>query len=224
MMRELGLDTHLSWKLIRQFILVVAVPQLLFYLFALWQGPLIAAVGAGGGWTASLQLHSLLRRRLADPVGLYGLAFTAGQVAVALLAQSPAAYAGSGVAENLLYGVGLLASVALSRPLLPAVIDWIVQHHTHAVLTLPVRLALTRLTLAWAVGSVVRAAAIYVALTHLPLGPFLVVNTLIGWPLTGVGALASIAYVRAYVRRGGRVTSPNARVRSLVATASRCAA
>lgn len=221
MVRELGLNEPLSWKLIRQFISVVAVPQLLFYLFAVWQGPLIAAVGLGGGWTVFLQVHSLLRQRIADPMSLYGLAFTTGQVGVALLARSPAVYAGSGIAENLLYGVVLLASVAVSRPLLPVVIDWILRRQTHAVLTLPVRSALTRLTLAWAVGSVARAAAIYVALTHLPLGLFLVANTLIGWPLTGVGALASIAYVRAYVRRGGRVASQNARVRSLPA---RCAA
>lgn len=221
MVRELGLDGHLSWKLIRQFISVVAVPQLLFYLFAVGQGPLIAAVGAGGGWTAFLQIQALLRQRIADPLSLYGLAFTAGQVGVALLAHSPAVYAGSGIAENLLYGAGLLASVAVSRPLLPVMINWILRQQTHAVLTLPVRAALTRLTLVWAVGSIARAAGIYVALTHLSLGPFLLVNTLIGWPLTGVGALASIAFVRAYVRRGGRVASERARVRSLL---ERCAA
>lgn len=220
MLRELGLNRRISLKLLRQFISAVAVPQLLFYL-GLWQGPLVAAVGAGGGWTVFLQVRTLYRQRLVDPVSLYGLAFTAGQVAVALVAHSAAVYAGSGVAENLFEGLALLGSVAVSRPLLPIVVEWILLQYTHAVLTLPVRAALTRLTLVWAVGSFARAVGLYVALTHLPLGAFLLVNTVVGWPLTGVGAAVSVAYVRWYIRRGGRIPSVEARLRSRLV---RCAA
>lgn len=220
MLYELGFNRRITWKLVRQFVSAVAVPQLLFYL-ALWQGPLVAAVGAGGGWTALLQLHTVFRHRFVDPVSLYGLAFTTGQVIVALVAHSAAVYAGSGVAENLIEGLGLLGSIAISRPLLPVVVEWIIWQYTRAVLTLPVRAALTRLTFAWAVGSLVRAVGLYVALTHLPLGAFLLVNTLVGWPLTGVGFLASVAYVRAHVRHAWRVSPGQARVGSSFA---RCAA
>lgn len=220
MLQELGFNRRITWKLFRQFVSAVAVPQLLFYL-GLWQGPLAAAVGAGGGWTAFLQVHTLYRHRLVDPLSLYGLAFTAGQVAVALTAHSAAAYAGSGVAENLFEGLVLLGSIAVSRPLLPVVIEWILLQYTHAVLTLPVRAALTRLTLVWAAGSLARAVGLYVALTHLSLGTFLLVNTLVGWPLTGLGFLASVAYVRAHVHHAGRI---RARAAHTGASLARCAA
>ena len=204
MLRELGLSGRSMWKLIRQFVSAAAVPSLLFY-FGLRQGSLTAAVGAGGGWAAILQVHALIRYRLVDPMVLYGLVFTAGQVAVALAANSPVVFAGGGVAENLIDGLGLLGSVAIRRPLLPSVIDRIIRQHAQAVLTLPVRAALGRLTLAWAVGCLARAAGLYVALTHMALGPFLVVNTLAGWPVTAVGVLASVAYVGAQTRRAVRV-------------------
>ncbi len=219
-MHELGLSGRITGRLFRQFVSAVAVPQVLFYL-GLGLGSLAAAVGAGGGWTALLQAHALLRRRLVDPLSLSGLLVTACQAVAALAAHSPAVYTGTGVVENLLAGLGLFASSVIGRPLLPAVIDRMVRQQAHAVLTLPVRAALGRLTLVWAIGSLARAAGIYVALTHLPLAAFLVVNTLIGWPLTGLGALASAAYVRVDIRRSGRIRPEGDRVRSSLA---RCAA
>jgi hypothetical protein len=165
-------------------------------------------------------VRTLYRQRLVDPVSLYGLAFTAGQVAVALVAHSAAVYAGSGVAENVFEGLALLGSIAISRPLLPIVVEWILGQYTHAVLTLPVRAALTQLTFVWAAGSLARAVGLYIALTHLPLGAFLLVNTLVGWPLTGIGFLASVAYVRAYVHHAGRVRAGESRAQSF----ARCAA
>ena len=85
MLRELGLSGRGTWKLMRQFVSAVAVPTLLFY-FGLLQGSLAVAVGAAGGWAGVLQVHALIRYRLVDPMVLYGLVFTAGQVAVALAA------------------------------------------------------------------------------------------------------------------------------------------
>lgn len=200
MLHELGLSRQIAWKLTRQFVSAVAVPSLLFYL-GLREGSLAAGVGAAGGWAAILQVHALVRYRLVDPMILYGLVFTAGQVAVALVAKNPVVFAGSGVAENLLDGLGLLGSIAIRRPLLPSVIDQIIRQHAQAVLTMPVRGALGRLTLLWAVGLLARAVGLYIALTHMALGPFLLVNTLAGWPVTAVGVLASVAYVRTQVRR-----------------------
>ena len=123
----------------------------------------------------------------------------------------------SEVAENLIDGLGLLGSFAVHRPLLPSIIDRIIRQHTQAVLTLPVRAALGRLTLAWAVGLLARALGLYVALMHLPLGTFLLVNTLVGWPVTGVGVLASVAYVGAQTRRAARVRPERHSLRTCLA-------
>ncbi len=216
MLRELGVSGQIRWTLLRQFVSAVVVPQLLFFL-VLWQGPLVAAVGAGGGWTALLQLRALIHRRLGDPASLYGFVFTAGQAAAALVAHSATVYAGGAVAENLLDGLVLLGSVAISRPLLPAVTEWFLRQHTDAVLTLPVRTALSQLTLVWGLGSFVRALGLYVSLTHLALGPYLLMNTMVGWPLTGIGVLASVAYVQAQVRHGGRPRSGQRQMRPCLA-------
>jgi hypothetical protein len=216
MLHELGVNGHTRWRLLRQFVSAVVVPQLLFFL-VLWQGPLVAAVGAGGGWTALLQLRALMQRRLGDPGSLYGFVITAGQAAAALAAHSATVYAGGGVAENLLDGVVLLGSIAISRPLLPLAAEWIVRQHADVVLTLQVRSALSRLTLVWGLGSFIRALGLYVALTHLSLGPFLLINALTGLPLTGVGVLASVAYVRARIRHGGRLHSGEGRLRPCLA-------
>jgi hypothetical protein len=111
-------------------------------------------------------------------------------------------YAGGGVAENLLDGLALVGSIAVCRPLLVVLVNSTIRGQ--AVLTRPMRAALERLTLLWGLGLLTRSIGLYAALTHLAMGPFLVVNTLIGWPLTGVGVFLSAAYVRAQLHRVAR--------------------
>ncbi len=148
-----------------------------------------------------LQLYEFMRRRRLDPFLLYGFVFTVLQSAVALYARSAAIYAGGGVVENLLGGLVLLGSIAVCRPLLVELIGSAIREQAQAALTLPVRAALGKLTLLWALVLLLRSAGLYVALTHLAIGQFLVVNTLVGWPFNGVGLLLSLAYVRAQIRK-----------------------
>ena len=77
---------------------------------------------------------------------------------------------------------------------------WAPSSGKRAVLTLPVRVALWHLTLMWALLFLARSVGLYVALTHLTIGQFLIVNTVAGWPLNSVGALLSLAYVRVGIR------------------------
>ncbi len=140
---------------------------------------------------------------------LYGLIFTVLQGVVDLVVQSPAVYAGGGVVENLLDGLWLLGSIAVCRPLLVIVVDAAISGR--AVLTLPMRAVLERLTLLWALALLARSVGLYKALAHLPMGPFLLVNTLAGWPLNGVGVLLSVAYVRVQLHRAPQVRRSAAR-------------
>jgi hypothetical protein len=197
MLEHLGLSGSELRSLPARFALGVLVPQLLFYL-GLRSGGLVAALVIGGGWTVGLQLYDLARRGVLDPFLVYGLLFTLVQGAVALSTRSPAVYAGGGVVENLIGGALLLASVIFCRPLLVEVLGAVIGER--AVLTLPVRAALWRLTVLWAALFVARSVGLYVALTHLTIGQFLVVNTVAGWPLNGVGVLLSLAYVRVGIR------------------------
>ena len=196
-MEQLGLPGSEVRTLPARFALGVLVPQLLFYL-GLRSGGLIAALFIAGGWTVGLQLYDLRRRGVWDPFLAYGLLFTLVQGSLALSTRSPAVYAGGGVVENLVGGALLLASVVFCRPLLVEVLGAVIGNR--AVLTLPVRAALWRLTVLWAILFLARSVGLYVALTHLTIGQFLVVNTVAGWPINAVGAMLSLAYVRAGIR------------------------
>lgn len=63
------------------------------------------------------------------------------------------------------------------------------------------RAALWRLTVLWAVLFLARSVGLYVALTHLTIGQFLIINTVAGWPLNGVGAMLSLIYARVGTRK-----------------------
>ncbi len=127
-----------------------------------------------------LQLYEFMRCRRLEPFLLYGFVFIVLQSDVALYARNAAIYAGGGVVENLLGGLVLLGSMAVCRPLLVELIGPAIREQTHAALTLPVRAALGKLTLLWALVLLLRSAGLYAALTHLAIGQFLVVNTLAG--------------------------------------------
>lgn len=197
MLNELGLPDREVRSLPARFALGVLVPQLLFYL-GLRSGGLMAALVIAGGWTAGLQITVLARRRVLDPFLLYGLLFTLMQAAAALSTRSPAVYAGTGVVENGIWAALLLGSMVFCRPLLVNVLTAVIGEE--AVLTLPVRAALWSLTAVWAALFLVRSAGLYVALTHLTIGQFLVVNTVAGWPLNGLGVVLSLLYLRGRVR------------------------
>ncbi len=173
----------------------IVAPQVLFFV-GVQHGTLATALAAAGGWTVGVGLYDLARRRHADFFLLYGIILTVVQAAAALYARSPAVFAGGGVIENLLEGLVLLGSVLLCRPLLVHAAR-IFQGTWNAVPTLPVRAALGRLTVLWALGLLARAVGLYAALAHLTLGQFLLLNTLAGWPLTGIGILASVMYLQA---------------------------
>lgn len=206
MWQDLGFAERDLRGLPGRFAFGVVVPQLLFFL-GLRQGGLAAALGIAGGWSLVLQLYEVWRRHSWDPFLVYGLAFTIVQGAAAVYTNSPAVYAGGGIVENLLAAVLFLGSVAVCRPLLVEVLGS--AGGAKAVFTLPVQRALRRLTTLWALLFLTRSGALYVGLTHLPIGQFLFVNTLTGWPLNGVGIVLSILYIRAHIRRSphaGRVS------------------
>lgn len=198
MLEQFGLPRSELRSLPARFALGALAPQLLFYLGLRSEG-LVAGLLMAGGWTVGFQLYDLGRRRDLDPFLVYGLLFTVVQGLVTLCTRSPAVFAGGGVVENLLGGALLLGSVMFCRPLLVEALGVIIGKR--AVLTLPVRAALWRLTVLWGVLFLARSVGLYLALTHLTIGQFLVINTVAGWPLNGVGALLSLAYIRVGVRK-----------------------
>jgi hypothetical protein len=172
----------------------VVAPQVLYY-SGLSRGLAAEAIVAAVTWTLAVAVYDWRRSSL-DPFMLYGLAVTAGQGAAALLARNPAVFAGTSVTENLLDGVGFLGSIAVGRPLLAVAMTTLRRLRVEVMLPAATPAALRRLTLLWALGFLLRGGALYAALNSLPLASFLIVNSLAGWPVTGLGVVASLIYLR----------------------------
>ncbi|HET8999877.1 MAG TPA: hypothetical protein VFP86_09550 [bacterium] len=197
----------------------VVAPQVLYY-SGLALGLPVEAIVAAVTWTLAVAVFNW-RRSFLNPFMLYAVAVTAGQGAVALLAGNPVMFAGSSVVENLLDGVGFLGSIAVGRPLLAVAMKTLSRlREDGVVFPAATRSALRHLTLLWALGFLLRGGALYAALISLPLGWFLVVNSLAGWPVTGLGVVASLAYLRGRQRGSrqgggydGRVAGPPLRPR-----------
>jgi hypothetical protein len=209
MVTGLGFSAKTVRALPAMFLLGVVVPQLLFYL-GLRDESMTAGLIAAGGWIVGLQLIDVVRRRLVDPLLLYGSVWTMVQGTVAGYAHSATLYLAGGVIENLIWALVLLGSLAVGRPLLVGVVGSLLRARSDAVLTLPAQAALGRLTTLWALGFLARAVGLYAAVIHLAIGQFLLVNTLAGWPLNGIGLLLSAVYFQAAIRRFRPALSPYA--------------
>jgi hypothetical protein len=180
-------------SLAARFALGVLAPQALFYLGLRWAG-LTVALTAAAGWAVGLQIYDLARRRTADPLLGYGLIATLALCAAALFARSPAVYAGAGIAENVVSAALLVGAVAFCPELLLKTASAALGERIVRRLAAPA--TLWSLASLWAVLLLARSAGLYVALRHLPIGQFLIVNTVAGWPLNGLGILLSVVYLR----------------------------
>jgi len=196
---QLGFTRSNAWPQVWRIVLGVLTPQALFYL-GLRQGGITTGLAASAAWTIGLLIYDLMRGSGMNPLVLYGLVFTAAQGALVVWTRSATVYAAGGAVENLLSGLLLIGSAAICRPLLAEGLAGMIPGFSGPALSGPARVALERLTILWGLALLVRAAGLFAALTHLTLGQFLVVNTLAGWPLNGVGLAASVAYLRFQVR------------------------
>ncbi len=175
-----------------RFALGVLAPQVLFY--CVWRSAgLIPALMVAAGWTAGLQACELARRKMLDPFLVYGLLLTLAQGAASLFTHNPLVYAGAGIVENVMWAVLLLGSVAFCRPLI--VQGWHMLAGEGVSLAPAAQAALWSLTWLWGVLFLARSAGLYVALTHLSMGQFLVVNTVAGWPVNGLALLVTLRYL-----------------------------
>jgi hypothetical protein len=193
--RQLGLTRSAARIQLQRIVLGALVPQILFFL-GLRQGGVTAGLVASAAWTIGLLMWELVWGGGMNPLLLYGLLFTAAQGTIVLWTQNAAVYAAGGMIENLLGGLLFIGSAVICRPLLVDGLGSMIPQHSGAILSGTARVALERLTVLWGLALLARAAGLFAALTHLSLGQFLLVNTLAGWPLNGVGLLLSVAYIR----------------------------
>ncbi|GEM_PF-7099479 len=131
-----------------------------------------------------------------DPFALYGAGATVAQGAVALIVRDPTVFAAGGIIENLLDGVGFVASAAAGRPLLAMLMRPLRRVYGTTLLPAVTDGALRGLTVLWGLLFLARAGGLYVALIHLPLASFVAISAAAGWPVTAGAAVASLTYLR----------------------------
>jgi hypothetical protein len=162
---------------LRRFALAGMVPVLVFYGLLKTLGP---TAGIGGGMAVSLALLAYRFRRAGrfDPIVLVPMVIILAQGSAALALNRVELYLAAPAVENLVWGLALIGSVLLGRPLVHLIageLELIPPAYRRSPV---VRGALRLMTLAWSLAAFAKAGVRLWLLTWLPLEAFLVSITL----------------------------------------------
>jgi intracellular septation protein A len=180
-----------------------ALPVVAFYLAFRVGGPVVGIVT---GMLVSLTVLSIqaYRLRRVDPIVLVPMVVILAQGLLASLTGSVELYLAAPAVEAVIWGVVLVGSVLLRRPLVPLIARELGIVPTRFAASVGVKRALELLTLAWGVAAFCKAGLRLWLLTLLPLEAFLIAVTL-GMTCINVVMLGiSIWLPLLMVRRGAR--------------------
>jgi intracellular septation protein A len=202
-------DTPFTWstlapamrRAVVRFAIVGISPIVAFYIAFRLSGPMEAiAVGTITASTA-LALQALRTHRF-DPIGIGPIATVLIQGGAGLAFQSVDVYLAAPAVENVLWGLVLLISVAVGRPLVVAAALELKLLPPELRGTSEVKRALSNITILWGLMFFVKAAIRLALLSALPLEEFLVVNTVTITSLNVLLVMFTVWYpVRAARRR-----------------------
>jgi intracellular septation protein A len=178
------------------------VPVLVFYGLLKTSGP---AAGIAGGMAISLSLlaYRFHQARRFDPIVLVPMIIILAQGSVALALNSVELYLAAPAVENLVWGLALIGSVLLGRPLVHLIageLELIPPDYRQSPV---VRRALRLMTLAWSLAAFAKAGARFWLLTWLPLEPFLVSISLFHLALNASLLALSFWWTLRALRRAG---------------------
>ncbi|MDP8923891.1 MAG: DUF3159 domain-containing protein [Chloroflexota bacterium] len=167
------------------------LPILAFYVAFRIGGP-IPGIACGMGLSLLALLIQLRRLGRLDPIVLVPMVLILIQGTAALLTGSVDLYLAVPAVENALWGVALVGSVLLRRPLVRVIAGELQLIPVAFSRSESLRRALSHVTLAWGVGAFVKAGARLWMLSVLPLEPFLVATTV--FYLVVNGALVAFSF------------------------------
>jgi intracellular septation protein A len=182
----LPLTPSLSWRaalpsvqraLVR-FALVGMTPIAAFYLAYRLVGPVEGMVAGTATATLALLIQAVRMRRL-DPLGIVPIGAVLIQGAAGIVFQSVDVYLAAPALETSLWGVVLLGSVVVRRPLILLVANELDLIPMHVRQVPAVGRSCRQLTVAWGLMSFVKAAMRLFLLSALPLEVFLIANTVV---------------------------------------------
>lgn len=159
-----------------RFLCAGALPVVAFYLAFRLGGPVVGIVT---GMAVSLSVLAIQAYRLhrLDPVALVPMIVILVQGVLASLTGSVELYLAAPAVEAVIWGVVLIGSVALRRPLVPLIARELGVVPTRFAASVGLQRSLVLLTLAWGIAAFCKAGLRLWLLTLLPLEAFLIAVT-----------------------------------------------
>lgn len=187
-----------------RFLCAGALPVVAFYAAFRLGGPVVGIVTGMAVSLAVLGIQAYRLRRL-DPIVLVPMAIILIQGVAASLTGSVEVYLAAPAVEAVLWGIVLIGSVLLRRPLVPLIARELGVVPDRFAASEGVQRSLDLLTLAWGLAAFAKAGLRLYLLTFLPLEAFLIAVTL---GITGINVVMlglSVWLPLQMVRRAPRV-------------------
>lgn len=168
-----------------RFLCAGALPVIAFYVAFRLGGPVVGIVT---GMLVSLTVLGIQARRLGrlDPIVLVPMVIILVQGLLASFTGSVELYLAAPAVEACIWGVVLIGSVLLRRPLVPLIARELGVVPSRFTASIGLRRSLELLTLAWGIAAFCKAGLRLWLLTFLPLEAFLITVTL---GLTGINVV-----------------------------------
>jgi intracellular septation protein A len=177
-----------------RFAFVGMTPIVAFYVAYRMVGPIEGILAGTVTATLALSVQAVRLRRL-DPVGIVPIGAVLIQGAVGIAFQSVDLYLAAPAIETSLWGVALLGSVVVGRPLILLAANELQLLPVSLRRLTSVRRAFGQLTVIWGLMSFVKAATRLYLLDTLPLEAFLITNTVVVTSMNLVLLSGSIWFV-----------------------------
>ena len=176
-----------------------ALPVVAFYVAFRIGGPIVGIVTGMAVSLTVLSVQAFRLRRL-DPIVLVPMVVILAQGLLASLTGSVELYLAAPALEAVIWGVVLIGSVLLRRPLVPLIARELGMVPTRFLASAGLRRSLDLLTVAWGIAAFGKAILRLWLLTLLPLEAFLVAVTLgitgINIVMIGISVLLPLLMVR----------------------------
>jgi intracellular septation protein A len=176
-----------------------ALPVVSFYVAFRLGGPLAGIVTGMAVSLTALGVQALRLRRL-DPIVLVPMVVILAQGVLALLSGSIELYLAAPAVEAVIWGVVLIGSALMKRPLVPLIARELGVVPSRFLESTGLRRSLELLTLGWGIAAFVKAGVRIYLLSLLPLEEFLIAVTLgmmaINAMMLGLSVWLPLAMVR----------------------------
>jgi intracellular septation protein A len=175
------------------------LPVVSFYIAFRLAGPVAGIVTGMIVSLTALTVQALRLRRI-DPVVLVPMIVIVAQGVLALLSGSIELYLAAPAVEAMIWGVALIGSAVMKRPLVPLIARELGVVPTRFLDSTGLRRSLELLTLAWGIAAFAKAGLRIYLLSQLPLEEFLIAVTLgimvINVVMLGLSVWLPLAMVR----------------------------